>query len=228
MSSTKSPLEIEEEMVTKLGEINGRLFYGIQNEFIHLTQKYKHFEVLFMKGQSRIDIMNRTASYFFFSIQRIMLDDLVINISRLTEAKSEKKNATIKLFLDSYNRKDLDPQINKLEKKFKESFKNLINWRNKRVAHRDFDIHVNQSPISLKYDEVKTCITDLTSLMRRIHINFFGSDYLYDLFSVTGGATSLLAHLDYSLRSREEYYKSQSENRQFDIDKIRPGKKGFE
>lgn len=229
MSRTQTPEEVEREMIEVLGEENGKLFYSIQNDFIFLLEKFKHFKELYMKDKSRVLLLSETAPFFFFSLQKLLIDDIVINITRLTESGQlrKKQNATIKNFLNRYDKDALSTEIIKRFNISKKSTEKLNEWRDKRVAHRDFEVHVNSKPIKLKYDVIETCLEDLKSLMRLLHTHFFQSDFIYDFFTPTGGAMALLNALDRSYRCKNEYFASQRENRQFNIDSIRPGYKSF-
>lgn len=224
MADEKNSKEIEKEMIEVMGHEQGKLFNSIQNEFILLVEKFKHFKELYMTDESRIQVMNKTAPFFFYSLQRILLDDLVMNISRLTENEVNRKfrNATLKGFIRSFDKERLSPEIFQDFNKCLKSVQRLNDWRDKKVAHRDFDIHVNNEVINLKYIEVENCMRDFTSLMKVIYSHFFYSDFMYEFFTPTGGANSLLKHLDLSLRSKSEYFRSLKYNKEFNIEAIRP------
>ncbi len=229
MSREKTVNEERAHMIEILGKERGLLFYSLQNEFIFLFQKFRHFKELFMKDESRIELLNKAAPFFFFTLQKVLLDDLVMNISRFTESEKQRKfkNATVKGFINRFDRNQLNHDI---MKKFNTSLKsanNLNDWRDKRVAHRDFEIHVNSKTISIDYHEVEECISDLENLMKALYSHFFKSDFMYDFFSPVGGAMTLLNHLDYAQRSRTEYLESQRNNRNFNIDSLRLNKRSF-
>lgn len=229
MADEKNSKEIEKEMIEVLGSEQGKLFNSIQNEFILLGEKFKHFKELFMTDESRIQVMNKTAPFFFFSLQRILLDDLVMNISRLTESEMNRKfrNATLKGFIRSFDKERLSPEIFQYFNLCLKSVQCLNDWRDKRVAHRDFDIHVNNKVINLKYVEIENCMGGLTSLMKALYSHFFNSDFMYEFFSPTGGASSLLKHLDLSLRAKSEYFESLKSSREFNIEAIRPHSRSY-
>ncbi|MBK5279974.1 MAG: hypothetical protein JJE09_14035 [Bacteroidia bacterium] len=50
-----------------------------------MTNKWHAFNELFCSKLSRIDLMNESSSYFFFTVQEVLRDDLLLTIAKLTD-----------------------------------------------------------------------------------------------------------------------------------------------
>ena len=67
-----------------MGNDLGNLFYELDNEFCRACLKWQEQEELFSTPEN-VALLNRTAPAFFGSLQRILFEDVLLQICRLTD-----------------------------------------------------------------------------------------------------------------------------------------------
>lgn len=82
---SKSGEQVRDEMVEKLGHDFGRLLNSLYNEISWLTFKWIEFRELYGTKESRFDIMNKTAPIFFSTIQKVLWENLLLGVARITD-----------------------------------------------------------------------------------------------------------------------------------------------
>ena len=206
--------EIKKEHISKMGEELGLLFYSVHNDFININVKWKEYQELFMSHESRISVLNDTASFFFYNIQRIMIDDLVVNITRLAESSSagsrKSKNATLKTIIDLIEDQSLQQRLRVLYSRINKDMGKLNTWRRKKVAHRDYFIHTNavsKPQIGLEPKDIRQTLSSIESTMLSIYKYFFNAHFMYNHIDPRNSALSLLHYLDLGKRAEIERIK---------------------
>lgn len=101
---TRTADEVRREMIEKLGDDFGTLLGSLYFEILWLTHKWHAFRELFCSKSSRIDLMNESSSFFFFTVQEVLRDDLLLTIAKLTDPPESmgKKNMTLKQLDSSF------------------------------------------------------------------------------------------------------------------------------
>jgi len=97
MGNTKTAEEVRKEHTDKMGFELGSLYNSLYNEIIWLHYKWSEFEELYGTKESRIQLINQSAPFFFFIIQKVLWENILLGITRITDpTKSRgKKNVTI-------------------------------------------------------------------------------------------------------------------------------------
>ena len=143
---TQTPEEVKEEMISKMGTNFGSLFYSLYNEITWLTFKWIKFRELYGTKESRIELMNKAAPFFFFTIQKVLWDNLLLGITRITDPAEMrgKKNITFNAIGQFIQDKQflLDFENDLVEIITDSEF--CRDWRNRRIAHLDYELSVNQ------------------------------------------------------------------------------------
>src|SRR5687768_4930180 len=137
--------QVKHEMLDKMGPEFGSLFYSIYKEITWLTFKWSEFRELYGTKESRIELMNKVAPFFFFTTQRVYWENLILGIARITDPATTggKKNATLRA-LGQY----IHDQQFKAE--FEQAVSGILSesdfcrdWRNRWIAHMDYELSVN-------------------------------------------------------------------------------------
>ncbi len=209
----QTPEQIKEEMVSKLGKEFGCLLYSIYNEITWLTFKWIEFRELFGEKQSRFELMNSTAPFFFFTVQKVLWENLLLGVARITDpaVTMSKKNTTLNA-ISQY----LEDQTFKTD--FENSLTNILNdskfcrdWRNRWIAHMDYELAVN--PENAKPLEeatrrkLRTSLEDIQSLYNEISFKYFGSTVGWEMLSSNRGAIALLYRIEDGIRFDEEVHR---------------------
>ena len=121
------------------------LFGALQAEYSWLYRKWQTFRRLYAADQATIDVLNDVAPWFFRIIYQVMLDDIALALSRLTERSKVMRKATLVLdrlveqcdpVKETRLRRELDMRITLV----KGQVRKLRYLRNARLAHTDSDV----------------------------------------------------------------------------------------
>jgi hypothetical protein len=142
---TQTTEELKADMIKKLGVDFGSLLYSLHNEITWLTLKWIEFNELYGTKESRIELINKAAPFFFFVVQKILWDNLLLGIARVTDPPETrgKKNTTLKALgqhiLDDNFKSEFEKDLNDIltESEF------CRDWRNRWIAHIDYELAVN-------------------------------------------------------------------------------------
>ena len=142
MGSTRMAQEVEERHLRKLGPKLGRLYHDLYNDYTYLRLKLKEFRELLGTPQY-VDLLNTTASLFFWCVQNIWWESLLLHLCRLTDPAPKRRarqTQTIQM-LPSLIRGDpeLSTDVRRLAKLACKTTKFARDWRNRRIAHHDGD-----------------------------------------------------------------------------------------
>ena len=200
--------KIKNETIEKLGRNFGGLMHALYTEITWLSFSFIEYVELYGTDKERLVIMNKSAQVFFSMVQHILRDNLFLGIARITDPSESrgKKNMTIRAipkFLDDAVFK-IEIEKDLLDLKTKTRF--CRDWRNRKIAHNDFDLMVNSN--NAKPLEEATRI-DLNNAIQKIYfiynkvaikclapeseINFAGFEY-------SKGAKDLLAVMEKGLK----------------------------
>lgn len=209
---TKTGEQVKDEMVKKLGHDFGCLVNSLYNEISWLTFKWIEFRELYGTKESRIEIMNETAPFFFSTIQKVLWENLLLGIARITDPPEtgKKKNTTLRA---------LGPHIR--DEQFRLEFENDISdilaesefcrdWRNRWIAHMDYELSVNRkSAVPLKQatrQKLRIVLEKIQALYNKVSFKYLNSTTPWEMLDSNQGAVSLLYRLEDGLRFDEEQY----------------------
>jgi hypothetical protein len=73
-------------------------FAAIDRSVQQVFARWEIYTQLFDSGEANVALLNASGSYVFFLLQRLLLDDTILALSRLTDppATGKKENASIK------------------------------------------------------------------------------------------------------------------------------------
>jgi len=152
MSNSRTPAEIKQHYIDKMGNELGVLFYALWNEVVWLHFKWSEYIETFGTKSSRLELLNEAALSFFRMLQDMWWRDILLHMATIIDPPKSagKSNLTIQrlgLLVD-------DPGTAKM---VKEQIDDVVgatdfcrDWRNRRIAHRDFNLAVSENPKPLK------------------------------------------------------------------------------
>jgi hypothetical protein len=145
MGKTRTAEEIKKDMIEVLGTDFGSILFSLHNEIIWLTLRWIEFKELYGTKESRIELMNEVAPFFFFTIQKVLRENLMLGISRITDPPKSngKKNASIRA-IQKFIQDDCFKE--ELEKDIQDIIENATfcrDWRNRWIAHLDYELAIN-------------------------------------------------------------------------------------
>jgi hypothetical protein len=122
-----------------LGEELGRFYTDLSNECVWIHTLWLEIKGLFSRSQQRVDLLNRTAPYFFYLIQRSMYDNVLLHLARITDppGAGHKQNVTVQALPQLISNCATAELIQEQLDKLLDSVAFARQHRNKRIAHID-------------------------------------------------------------------------------------------
>jgi hypothetical protein len=135
----RSAEELKQERIDAMGHDLGLLFDSIYNETVFLKFKWIEFTELYGTNGKRIDLMNRSAPWFFFIVQRVLFQDVLLGLCKLTDPAGVGKEESVsvrslsKLIIDKELKRDVLANISSALR----ATEFCRDWRNRVIAHKD-------------------------------------------------------------------------------------------
>lgn len=226
MASHKTAEESQKEYIEIMGEPLGKLFHALWQEVAWLYTKWGEYESLYGTNSGRIDLMNKAAPLFFGIVQDSLWEETILHIARLTDSPKSmgKENLSIQRLPILVE----DEQLrNTLQGKIEEAIKSsefCRDWRNRRIAHRDLKLAIEDGITPLKAASrkaIKDALSSIVAVLNTMSLHYKDSTTLFDAPSGYGGGESLLYVIDDGLRL-DEQRKSRLHNDEYNEDDYKP------
>lgn len=169
-------------------------FYEIKRDVRWLNIKFMEFTELYGNTET-IELLDNTAHHFFGTLRTILLEDIILHLSRLTDPKqtSGKQNLSIdKLFSliqDVSIKTELDPYFECAKKDSEKCRK----YRNQKIAHNDYKT-ADSRDINLIKSDITDSISSISEFIKQVSIKMNKTDLHFNnpLFA---GAKELITNL---------------------------------
>lgn len=223
MASHRSAAEVEASHIAAMGEPLGKLFTVLENELTWLAWRWGEYSALFASKPERLDLLNSSASFFFWIVQETLWFETLLGISRLAGPALTGKNENLSFFRlpllisDPVLQKEVGAQLVALE----EASVFVVPWRNKYLAHRDLAIALGNSKRATlppaDTPDVNKALAAMVRVMNAIELHYYNSTTIYQhAFSSPHGAETLLYVLRDGLRREELRQKKLEETGTYD------------
>lgn len=156
------------------------LFFSLNSSISDIAARWKVYNQLFNSGEENVALLNSSGSYVFFLLQRLLLDDTILALSRLTDPPSsgrndQDKNASIshlfELARSTLCPADLD-YANDSMTKLKGHVKKVRVHRSKAIAHADLPHTIGTAKLpDIEYSELEAAMQELENLMLKLGTN---------------------------------------------------------
>jgi len=184
-------------MPAPLGEIH----HWLHDELAWLHIKWSDFRRLYATGQERVDFLNATAPAFFNQLQRMMWEDALLHLCRITDPVKSvgHDNLTIMRIPDAIPDLALRAGVKLLVDDAKQKSEFARDWRNRRFAHRElpaFQGHVAAPLPPASRQNVEDALAAVRNAMNHIERHYLHETVLYEhSIEPLGGVEALIARL---------------------------------
>jgi hypothetical protein len=170
------------------------LWESLQQEVIGVHAYWINYCQLFAGSRERLELLNATASLFFYIVQDVLLSDIQIGLSKLGDpaGSGSRENATLERLLREVEAVAPSSLRDILETKLTEycsRCKYIRLRRNKELAHADLGAllikmgHVQGPSLpSPSRGEIEEALKTLSEFMNAIEEHFTGSPTAYEHF----------------------------------------------
>lgn len=189
--------EAKAERSTKMGEPLGPLYNAQWQELAWLHKKWAVYVALFGTKPSRIELMNEAAPAFFRIVQDTFWEDVLLHVARLTDSpkSARKSNLSIRRLADCVQDAETKARVECLTSNALLASEFCRDWRNRRIAHRDLHLALEQDADPLKpasREKVREALEALVAVLNAVSEHYLGSTTYFEQGTDAGGAYSLL------------------------------------
>lgn len=207
----KTSEETKEEYISKMGPQLGPVFNALWGEVAQVNVTWNEYLELFGKKSSRIDLLNKSAAYFFRTVQMVYWDNTLLHISRITDPIKigRKENLTIRQLPELVS-VDLKPKVTELVDEVIKKTEFSRDWRNRRIAHKDLRLALNEPAeplMAASRANVNDVLLAIENVLNAVSRPYTKSISIFNKTPVAAGAEHLLYVLDDGLRMEEERHK---------------------
>ena len=181
---------------------------------------WKEYVEPFGSKPERIDLLNRAAPAFFHILQEELWELALLRISRLTNppktGRAGRQNLTIQALPALISDATLKAQVTQLVADVVAETAFCRDWRNRRIAHNDLLLALQQPTRPLADAsrlQVKTALLSLTAVLNALCGHYSDSEIRFDIGGRIDGAVSLLYVLNDGVKVREARQKRLEEGK---------------
>jgi len=197
-----------------MNEHAAKIFKQLKEEAIQLHFRWLTYRQIFASSPQDIELLNKHGSNVFFLLQHLLLDNVALSLSKLTDPheQGQNKNLSIQTLIQAIQEDGNSEFCGKLQGKFdtlKEQCAKFRLLRNKRIAHADFGhaLQIVEEPLpGVSRTEIETTLETFRDTLNTVELHYFGSQTAYDMLIMAIGSdgSALLRHLREAKRIREE------------------------
>lgn len=203
-----------------MGPELGPLYKELSNELVWLCWRWNQYVILYGGSQSRIDLLNSSAPFFFYVIQGTLWHETLLGIARLAGPVKTggKANLSIHRIAPLLNDPQVKEEVAELLTAVTAHCEFAIQWRNRHIAHRDLDLALGREAKPLPgatQAAVDKAIDSLADVLNRVQRHHENSTTAYRFGAVAEDAESLLYVIRDGLR-REEFRRERLQGGEYD------------
>lgn len=166
--------ETKQRHIDKLGPELGDVYNKLFEEWARGNVKLNEIRLLYGNLEN-VNYVNTFGGHFFGHIQDILLDDMLLNVTRLTDPVQSgrgKKNLTILLLPTLLENEAFRKEVNDGIEIAVVSSGFARDWRNRRIAHRDYNLEFNKNAEPLEtanLQKIDHALTDVHTVLNLIN-----------------------------------------------------------
>ncbi len=209
MPRSMNSSEVKQEHLRELGPVLGAHYNALYNEVAWLHLRWKQYKDLFGTSPSRIAILNQAAGLLFRFVQDGLWEDTLLHLTRLTDPPKSrgKENLTVQALPTLIEDAEFQKEIAGLVEAALNSTGFAKDWRNRRLAHTDLKLAIQQvaeplAPASRK--NATDAINAVSRVIQRLSEYYLKSDLVFDVITSGDDAVSLLYVIRDGLKAEEE------------------------
>jgi AbiU2 len=187
------------------------LWVTLKAEVVWLHGRWIIYRQLYGTSQEHIDVLNRSASTFFNVLQKSLLNDVQLSISKLGDpaGTGTRRNLTLSALLGELERigeKSLVGKLSAAILSFDAACTKLRHRRNKWIAHFDLNTMIGSKVAPLEgpsRDEIEAALDALREAMNCVELHYTESQTVYEQFVMNNDGRHLISTLEQGLRYRD-------------------------
>ncbi|MUK76603.1 hypothetical protein GNP84_06740 [Aliivibrio fischeri] len=176
------------------------------NEVTDMHYRWQLYCEVYGGSQEEFTLLNTSGSNFFYYVRHLMVDQMALSFSKLTDPNRTKirgsfvENLSLKqihVFANETKNSELLDIILPIYKELEENCAHFRLLRNKRIAHGDLNhaMKVADEPLpGISQLYVETALENLRRYMNAIEMHYFNSETAYDIITspINNGGIQLM------------------------------------
>jgi hypothetical protein len=207
--------ESRAESVAKMGEELGNIHYELYHQIVLLHIRWQEYRRLFADSSGTIDLLNATAPSFFYDLERIMWEDVILHLRRVAESPrmGKHEHLTIQRLPSLVSDLAVQKSIQEFVDSAMAKTEFARDWRNRKLAHTELPPLPGQiakplAPASRQH--VEEALAALRAVMSCLESNYLECTIGYEhAIEPLGGAASLLRVLRDGREAQIQHFRSQ-------------------
>ncbi|MBA7589297.1 hypothetical protein ES708_31379 [subsurface metagenome] len=196
-------------MSKSLNPLLKELYDELLNEVVWLNARWRQYEELFETSPSNIGVLNEAAGLFFRIIQEELWNATLLQLSRLTDRSEtmRKDNLSLQALSSLIEDTEFKEEITSLVEEAVKATTFARDWRNRKLAHTDLKLALNQKAKPLataNRKKVTDAIKAVSIIIQRLSKYYFEPVLYPFLKNPFGEADSLLYVVRGGLKADEE------------------------
>lgn len=187
------------------------VYEELKTEITWLHARWIVYRQLFAESEKRLDLLNQCASAFFYIIQDVLLGEVQVSLSKLTDPARYRRfhNLSFEQLqarLEAYGDQTLAAKTRSVLDTLHSKCEPFRVWRNKRLAHLDLTTAMKSSPDPLpgiSRQMIEEALALVREYMNTIEGHYHDSEVGYEHFIMHSDGDALVAMLRSGLRYEE-------------------------
>jgi hypothetical protein len=166
-----TPEQVLKEEQFMLGVNQGVIYNTIKNNVFWIDIKWKEYKIQFA-NRTNIDVLEDAASFYFYMIRQIMIDDILLHICKITSSIGKKyPYLSIRRLPDLVEPQYRDSLVMLIDNALQKA-KFAEDRRNRYIAHYSLDLVLNKDARPLEnvdYERIEAAILSLKKVIIYIY-----------------------------------------------------------
>ena len=185
------------------------VFDRIKQELNHIHYRWTLYRQMFGTNTNRIELINRASSNVFVEFQWLLIDYMVMSLSKLTDRARMRGNDNLSYhyLIEKIIKSERFELADEMQSELDElilACENFREIRNKRVAHNDLVVALDKddSPLpGVSRADIEAALVHARNIMNKVELHFNDSQTLYEeiILPLTNDGRSVLIWLQKGL-----------------------------
>ena len=164
---------------------------------------------LYTTSEIRLEALNTVAPTFFGTLQRVLLNDVQLALSRLGDPSrmGRRENLTLETLIEAISgleEQALAAELSTALGVFRERCTMIVMRRNQWIAHHDISLRSPAERLpGVSRQEIEQALDQLRIFMRRVYSHYMNSHMAYEMFVLNDDANNIVRAVAEALRYRE-------------------------
>lgn len=160
------------------------LYRDIRGEVLHLFFRWHLYNRLFEKDAATLEVLNRTAVYFFVTLRADLIDTISIAIARLLEKPRTQGSENASMPQLAGQIRDIAPDLASMLddhiEKAKEHSKEIVHYRHKWQGHRDLDVVLKREKLGFNREDVSNTLAEMNAFVNEFETRYRDAPFIPD------------------------------------------------